>query len=462
MTRFIADAGELRAGHTALFGKTMVEPARAIACFVFAMVVSWKLTVATLVVGPIVYLFVRFLAKRVKRASKRALEGWSRLMAKLEETLTGIRVVKAYTSESREEDRFTDINAGIYKQQRRMARIDSCSSPVIEVIGATAGLAAASVAAYWVLVTRTMTAETLGAWVALLAGMFDPIRKLSKVITRFHRADAAATRIFELHDAEQEKNLPDAPDLPRHRRSLAMENVASRYPDADTQALVDVSFEIEAGHSVAFVGPNGSGKTTLVSMVPRLLDPDSGRVLIDGQDVARVDLYSLRSQISVVTQDSVLFNATVAENIAYGSPEATREQIEAAGRKAFVHEFVAEMPDGYDTMVAEHGTSLSGGQKQRITIARAILRDPAILIFDEAMSQVDSESERRIHEAMEEVIRDRTTLIVAHRFATVLSADRIVVLDAGRIVDAGRHEELLGRCRLYQQLYETQFVDMQG
>lgn len=462
MSRFIADTGELARGQSTLFGKTVVEPAKAVVCMALAFCFSWRLTLMGLIVGPVVFVLIRMFGKIMKRASRKALEGWSRMLGALEGTLTGIRVVKAYTMEGYERRRFFRINHAVYKQQRRMARIDSATSPMVESLGMIAGMGAGALAGYWVLVDRTMSPATFMTWMALLGGMFDPIRKLSKVITRFHRADAGATRVFELHDQEQEKRLAGAPNLPRHSRNLEFRNVSFRYPGGGADALKDISLTIEGGRSVALVGPNGSGKTTLVSMVPRLLDPARGTVLIDGKDVSQYSLHSLRAQIAVVTQDSVLFNATIADNIAYGQRSASRDEVVAAARKAFVDEFVAQMPDGYDTMVGEHGATLSGGQKQRITIARAILRDPAILIFDEAMSQVDADSERRIHEVLGEFVKDRTTLIVAHRFATVLSADHIVVMDAGGIIDSGTHDELLGRCELYHQLYRTQFIDTGG
>ncbi|MBL7133001.1 MAG: ATP-binding cassette domain-containing protein [Phycisphaerae bacterium] len=462
MSRFIADTGELARGQSTLFGKTVVEPAKAIVCIVLAFWFSWRLTLMGLTVGPVVFVLIRMFGRVMKRASRKALEGWSRMLGALEGTLTGIRVVKAYTMEGHERRRFFRVNRAVYKQQRRMARIDSATSPIVEGLGMIAGMAAGALAGYWVLVDETMDVDLFLTWMALLGGMFDPIRKLSKVITRFHRADAAATRVFELHDQEQEKRLPGAPNLPRHSRDLELRNVSFRYPTAADDALKDISLRIEAGRSVALVGPNGSGKTTLVSMVPRLFDPARGAVLIDGKDVSRYSLHSLRSQIAVVTQDTVLFNATIAENIAYGQRSASRDAVLSAAKRAFVDEFVDQMPDGYDTMVGEHGATLSGGQKQRITIARAILRNPAILIFDEAMSQVDADSERRIHEALDEFVKDRTTLIVAHRFATVLSADRIVVMEDGGIIDSGAHDDLLGRCELYRTLYQTQFIDTGG
>jgi ABC-type multidrug transport system fused ATPase/permease subunit len=220
-----------------------------------------------------------------------------------------------------------------------------------------------------------------------------------------------------------------------------------------------VGLEIKAGQTLAFVGPNGSGKTTLVSLMPRLLEIDSGRITIDGLDISKHSLRSLRRQIAVVTQETIIFNATVAENIAYGLRRPTREQVEEAARKAYVSEFVEYMPEGYETMIGPHGATISGGQRQRIAIARAIIRDPAILIFDEALSQIDPDSEQKIHRALKEFIRDRTTLMVAHRFSTILEANAIAVMENGAIIDIGTNNELLERCDLYRHLYRTQFTD---
>ena len=320
----------------------------------------------------------------------------------------------------------------------------------------TAATAAAALAGYWVLYSGEMKATDFLALMGCLAAMFDPIRKLSKVVTRFQRSDAAASRIFEMIDSEQEHSLPGAPSLPRHARNIELRNVNFRYPGASENALKDINLTISAGQTVAIVGPNGCGKTTLVSLIPRLLDPTGGQVLIDGQDVAEHSLRSLRRQVGLVTQDAVLFHATIAENIAYGLRRPHEEDVLAASRKAFVDEFVRELPEGYETMVGEHGATLSGGQKQRISIARAILRDPAVLIFDEATSQIDADSEQRIHQAMDEFIQDRTAVMIAHRFQTVRQADQIVVMNAGRIEDVGTHEELMRRCRLYENLYRTQ------
>ena len=466
MSRFVQDTAELAHGHTTLFGKTLVEPAKAIGSIAIAMLISWKLTLLAMVAGPPAFWLIRRLGKVMRRASRRALESGAAMLGILEETLVGIRVVKSYTMEGAERRRFFGVNRRLWKQQRRMTRIEAATAPSVEALGVVAAMAAMAVAGYWVLNPQYgMSRDDFIALMACLAAMFDPVRKLAKVGTRFQRSDAAATRIFETIDRPREKVVTGAPPLGRHHESIELRGVRFRYPGAAEDALRGIDLTVRAGETLAIVGPNGCGKTTLVSLVPRLLDPTEGTVRIDGKDVSQCSLRSLRAQVGLVTQDSVLFQATIRENIAYGRRRAKDEEVLAAAKKAFVDEFVGDserMPDGYETMVGQHGATLSGGQRQRICIARAILRDPAILIFDEAMSQVDAESERRIHQAMAEFVKGRTTLMIAHRFATVLSADRLAVMDEGRIIDVGKHAELLERCELYRHLYETQFADTGG
>ena len=242
------------------------------------------------------------------------------------------------------------------------------------------------------------------------------------------------------------------------KNTIEFKDIVFSYPGSDRPVLNGINLTVKAGHNIALVGPNGSGKTTLANLLPRFYDPDSGQVLIDGKDIRDVTLFSLRSQIGMVTQDVVTFNDTIAANIAYGKPGATKEEIIAAAKRSFAHEFISPLPNGYDTVIGEQGTGLSGGQLQRIVIARAILKNPTILIFDEATSQVDADSEAKIHQAIEEIMHNRTSFIIAHRFSTIIAADLIVVMDKGRIVAQGRHEELIKSCPLYQSLYETQLM----
>ncbi len=460
-SRLFSDMGELSRGQITLLGKTTLEPAKAIATVAAALFLSWKLTLITFIAGPPVFILIRLLGRAMKKASRKALESSADLLETTQETLTGVRVVKAYTMESRQNDEFHTTHGRLYKQQRRIARIDASTGPLIESLTVTFVLVAGGFAGYYVF-TRQMDPYVFMAWMACLAGMFDPVRKLSKVITRFQRSDAAAARVFEVYDHEPEKRNIDAPALGRHQESIHFENVSLRYDNTGTLAVDQVDLTIRHDETIAIVGPNGCGKTTLVSMLPRLLEPTDGRMLVDGQDVHEMQLDSLRSQVGLVTQDSMMFHATIAENIALGRPDATRDEIISAAKHAFVDEFVQTMPDGYDTIIGQHGSTLSGGQKQRISIARAILRDPAILIFDEATSQVDADSEHRISQAMQEFMQGRTTFLIAHRFATVMAADRIVVMNDGQIVDVGHHSDLIERCQLYRHLYNTQFSDTGG
>ena len=468
-SRFIQDTSELARGQNTLLGKTLVEPGKALASLVLALSMSVPLTLMALVGGPPAFLMINRFGKKMHRASRRSLESWSSMLAVLAETLIGIRIVKSYTMEGAERLRFFRVNRQLLKQQQRMERLDAATGPTVESLGMVAAMIAAALAGYVVFVGLSwgdffykMDRDKFLTWMVALFALFDPVRKLAKVSMRFQQSEAAAKRIFELHDTAREPYTPSAPALPRHSRTIEFRNVSYRYPSAAEEAVKNASLRVAAGQTLAIVGPNGSGKTTLVSMVPRLLNPAEGEILIDGVDIATVSLKSLRRQIGLVTQDTIMFNATIAENIAYGKRRASRQEVLDAARRAFVDEFVAQLPAGYDTMVGEHGATLSGGQKQRISIARAILRDPAILIFDEAMSQVDSESESHIHQALAGFAKGRTTLLIAHRFATVLAADVIAVMDGGRIIDVGAHDKLLGRCELYRNLYQTQFIDTGG
>ena len=320
-----------------------------------------------------------------------------------------------------------------------------------------AGAGAIIVGMAWVTHDNLDPTEFL-AMLGLLGGAAEATRKTSDIWNKIQQANAAAERVFAVLDNEREPEKPDATVLPPVAGNVDFRNVVFTYPNAEQPALRSVNLTVTAGHNIAIVGANGSGKTTLANLLPRFYDPDSGEILIDGHVIRDVTLESLRSQIGMVTQQTITFNDTIAANIAYGRSDATHDEIVAAAEKAFAHEFVSQLPDGYDTVIGEQGMGLSGGQLQRIVIARAILKNPAILIFDEATSQVDADSEAKIHKAIEEVMQDRTTFIIAHRFSTVVAADVIVVMDRGRIVAQGQHEELIQTCPIYQGLYETQLV----
>jgi len=457
VSRLFRDTKQFGIGVKILLGKTLREPFKAIALLAGAMIIDTKLTLIFLCSAPMVVAVVATLGKKIKRATKKSLLSWSLMLGKLNEAFGSLKVIKVYNQQGRENENFGKINNLVLRQLFRIAKIDSATGPIMEVLGMIAGGTALLFGAHWV-ANRQIEATEFITLIALLGTAAESIRKSSNIWNKIQQANAGAERVYAIADYKVEAESSDAFELEPLREKIEFKNIVFTYSSSVTPVLKDINLTIEAGHNVALVGPNGSGKTTLANLIPRLYDQDSGQILIDGKDIRDATLRSLRNQISLVTQNVVTFNDTVAANIAYGKTGATREEIIAAARRSFVDEFISPLPDGYDTLIGEHGVGFSGGQLQRIVIARAILKNPSILIFDEATSQVDAESEAKIHKAIEEIMQDRTSFIIAHRFSTVISADLIVVMSNGQIVDQGQHDELMKRCSLYQSLYETQLV----
>jgi len=457
ISRIVNDINATGRGVKILLGKALREPIKAIFCLVGAMVISYKLTLIFLCCAPFVLGLAALFGKKIKKYTRRSLRSSAQMLGRLDGAVSALHVVKVYSQQEHESSAYRKINRRYLKQSLGIAKVEAATGPTMEVFGMIAGSAALLVGVYWVTGANMQPSSFFGLLVALGISA-ESIRKSSDIWNKAQSANAAAERVFAVVDEPAEFEQPGAIELPVFKYRIEFKDVVFTYPGSDTPILKGVNLNVKAGYNVAIVGPNGSGKTTLINLVPRFYNTDSGQILIDGHDTGDVTLKSLRAQIGMVTQNVVTFNDTMAANIAYGKPNATREEIIDAGKRAFADEFISILPDGYDTIIGEHGAGLSGGQLQRIVIARAILKNPAILIFDEATSQVDADSEAKIHNAIEEIMQDRTCFIIAHRFSTVITADIIVVMDNGRIVAKGQHNELIKTCPLYQSLYETQLV----
>jgi ATP-binding cassette, subfamily B, bacterial MsbA len=469
-SRLVSDAAALQEGFKLLLGQSIQAPISAGMAFLLAVWIDWRLTLFIIVFAPVNIWIIKTFGKKIRRATRIALEKNSKMLTQLEASLTGIQVVKAAGAERFERRRYSAVMGELVEQQRKMSRYDALTTPTMETLTMVVVSLIVLFAAYLVLVDKTLGQESFFLIMACLLAMGESLRKMSKLNNLLQRANAAAGRIFEIIDlpTERRRELTGAedrkPKLAELSREITFENVSFAYPGSSTNAVTDVSLTVPRGRVVAVVGRNGSGKTTLLRLLPRLYEPTGGRILVDGVDVAGVTLGSLRGQISLVTQESIIFPGTVHENIAYGLPLASRAEVEAAARKAFAHDFIVARSGGYDSMLEGLGGQLSGGQRQRLCIARAILRAAPILILDEATSQVDAESEHLIQQAIDSLMRDAhdshrtTTFVIAHRFSTILGADEIVVIDQGRVVGRGKHRDLLAECGVYRQLYERQLM----
>jgi ABC-type multidrug transport system fused ATPase/permease subunit len=401
--------------------------------------------------------FVVVAAARFNRLSRPAVQEVQQRIAELtaeaEEGISGIRIVKAFAREEHMLARFRHSVSRLFDQNVYSTRLRAFYSPMLGFIPSI-GLAVVLLIGGRQVISGGLTLGEFTAFYTYLMMLMGPMRMLGMSLGMAQRAVASGNRLFEVIDREpQVTSPPDAPPLPDGPGAVAFRDVTLRY-DGAAPSLAGVSLDVPAGRTVALVGPTGSGKTSLVALIARLYDPSEGEVSVDGADVRSVDVASLRSQIAFVADDSFLFSATVADNIAYARPDATREEIEAAARRAQAHGFIAALPDGYDTIVGERGMTLSGGQRQRVAIARALIAEPRILILDDATSSVDARTEAALKRGLREVMEGRTTFVVAHRLSTISLADEIVVMDGGRIVDRGRHEDLLERCPLYAEIAE--------
>jgi ABC-type multidrug transport system fused ATPase/permease subunit len=471
MARFTNDMQSLAVGLELVLGRLVREPFRILACLGLACFFSWRLTLLTLVVVPLGVLVMSQLARRLRQAARHSLECVSAFYKILQESFLAIRVIKAFNLERHERRRFFHEGKVYYRKVMRFVKLDAMVSPVTELLGMLVVFGTLLIGTYLLisghthlwgirLTTEPVEAAGLIQFYVALAGLSDPCRKLSNLYGRLQRTAAAAERVFDYMNRQpQITDRPRAGYLGRCVGGIEFDGVTFTYQQSSEPALRDLSLTIRAGETVALVGPNGCGKSTLVNLLARFYDPQQGVIRIDGTDSRQVKLRSLRRQLGLVTQETALFDDTLFNNIARGNQHASREQVFEAARQAFAHDFIVQLPQGYETKIGEQGTRLSGGQRQRLALARAILRDPSILVLDEATSAIDVESEALIQRALEKFRQGRTTIIISHRLSILSLVDRIVMLDRGVLLAQGTDAELTCTSPAYRRLRELYFQE---
>ncbi|MGI9043839.1 MAG: ABC transporter ATP-binding protein [Gemmatimonadaceae bacterium] len=457
LSRVIADTAETRLVLTQIVTSSLQNLTLVISYFFFLFLISWEMTLMAFVIVPVMGVALAPLLRKLRKGNRRKGTQQGEMTSVVQETVSGIRLVKSFGAEKVEVARFAEASDRYAKLSVRLTRMAQLASPVTEVIGTTVATLLLWLGAREVLVEREMSGADLIAFLLYALRMLQPIKQLSQLPTNAQSSLAAAERLFAVLDAPSESQTDTGKIATASFRSeIRFENVSFAYQE--TPVLTDVSFSASKGEVVALVGPSGAGKTTLVDLIPRFYPVTSGRITIDGVDTRDLTLPALRSLTGIVSQDTVLFNDTVRNNIAYGADRACSDaEVEAAAMAANAHHFIAELPEGYDTLLGERGTRLSGGQRQRLAIARALLRDPPILILDEATSALDTESERLVQEAVDRLLEGRTVFVIAHRLSTVVHANQILVLGRGAIIERGTHAALLAAGGAYHRLYSLQF-----
>lgn len=459
ISRLTNDVGVVLSSVSVTFFNLIREPLSILVFLGIALSISWKMTIFALLILPFSMLIIGWIGIKLRTVSTYIQEKMADITSVIQETISGVKVVKAFGMEDFENKKFHRETNKFFRLNLRITRIRNFSSPITEILSVIIGVIIIYYGGQLVLIDKSLKASEFLGFLFAIFQLMPPIKELSSVNNRIQESSAAGDRIFEIIDKNPEiADVANPVRISKFNQSIVFEDVSFHYDDSDELILKNISFEVKKGEIVAFVGPSGAGKSTLIDLIPRFFDPSSGRITIDGNDTKNIKIEDLRKLMGIVTQETILFNESIKSNIAYGLDDFPMETVIEAAKTANAHSFISETTDGYDTIIGERGLKLSGGQRQRLSIARALLKDPQIMIFDEATSSLDNESEILVQEAIERLMTNRTTFVIAHRLSTIRNATKIIVIDEGRIVQAGTHDELISNEKgLYRKFYEMQF-----
>jgi len=463
ISRITNDVNVVQQSISVVFLNLIREPLTILVFLGIAISISPKLTLFSLIIVPVSVLIIVWIGLKLRKQSTVIQEKLADITSVLHETISGVKIVKAFGMEEYENKKFRSQTEKFFRMFLKMVRIRNAASPVTEFLSVIVGVVIVYYGGKLVLIDHTIKASEFMGFLLAIFQLMPPIKELGSINNRIQESSAAGERIFEILDTKPNIiDRPDAKEIKEFKESIEFKNVFFKYDDSDELILENINFKVNKGEVIALVGSSGAGKSTLCDLVPRFYDPYKGAIYLDGIDLRDIKIRSLRRLMGIVTQETILFNESVRNNIAYGLDDYPMDKIVEAAKAANAHEFIVKLPNSYDTVIGERGSKLSGGQRQRISIARALLKNPPIMIFDEATSALDNESEVLVQEAIENLMVDRTTFVIAHRLSTIRNADRILVLENGKIVQDGKHDELISDVNgIYKRLYELQFRDQQ-